>query len=301
MDGPVTARGFAERDVGVRGGTMRVGVWEASTGDPESAPTVLAVHGISASHRAFLAVVRALPEMRVMAPDLRGRGRSADLPGPWGMVSHAEDLAAVLDQCADGPVVVLGHSMGGFVAVTLAARHPARVRSLVLVDGGVPLVVPPGTTREEYLTATLAPVAGRLSRVFVDRQESRRFWQQHPAFVAHYSPDIEDYADYDVVGVEPELRPAARIDAITQDAGELIGDGPVAQAWRSGLPRVHFLRAPRGLLDEPGGFYPEQDLTEFAGRAGFVVEQTPENHYSLLMGDAGAALVARAVRAAVAG
>ena len=55
------------------------------------------MHGITASHRAWPAVVAALPGVRVVAPDLRGRGRSNSLPGPYGMGAHADDLAAVLD------------------------------------------------------------------------------------------------------------------------------------------------------------------------------------------------------------
>ena len=120
---------YTTYDVTVPGGTLRVGVWEpagpVATGpDGDPLPAVVLVHGITASHRAWPAVVAALPGRRVIAPDLRGRGRSNRLPGPYGMAAHADDVAAVIRDLADGAAVVVGHSMGGFVSLVLTHRHP---------------------------------------------------------------------------------------------------------------------------------------------------------------------------------
>src|SRR5205814_106953 len=74
-------------DVPVEGGTLRV--LRFGTG-PRLA---VAVHGISASGMSFGAVARHLPDgWSLAAPDLRGRGGSAGLPGPYGMDRHAEDF-----------------------------------------------------------------------------------------------------------------------------------------------------------------------------------------------------------------
>ena len=91
----------------------------------------------TATHLGWLEVAQRLPDVILLAPDLRGRGRSAHLPGPYGLATHVADLVALLDAVGCERVVV-GHSMGGFVAVTLAALHPDRVSRLVLVDGGLP-------------------------------------------------------------------------------------------------------------------------------------------------------------------
>ena len=80
-------------------------------------------------------------DVELLTPDLRGRGTAAGWGPPYGMARHAADLAGLLDERnVTEPVVVAGHSMGGFVAVVMAHLFPDRVRSLVLVDGGLPVV-----------------------------------------------------------------------------------------------------------------------------------------------------------------
>ncbi len=70
---------------------------------------------------------------RVIAPDLRGLGESETLTGPTTMEQYAADLQALLQQLATGPVVLIGHSMGGYVALAFARRFPEMLGGLVLV------------------------------------------------------------------------------------------------------------------------------------------------------------------------
>ena len=92
---------------------------------------VLLVHGITASHVQWRAVARRLGErddLCLLAPDLRGRGRSAGLPPSGGLRTHVEDLLALLDHAGAGRVVLAGHSMGAYVVALAAAEHPERAR-----------------------------------------------------------------------------------------------------------------------------------------------------------------------------
>ncbi|MDP9847436.1 alpha/beta fold hydrolase [Streptosporangium lutulentum] len=73
---------------------------------------------------------------RVIAPDLRGHGRSSETPGNHTPKDFAEDLALLLDRIGTGPVVVVGHSLGGTVASVLAVEWPDLVRGVVAVDPG---------------------------------------------------------------------------------------------------------------------------------------------------------------------
>jgi pimeloyl-ACP methyl ester carboxylesterase len=72
---------------------------------------------------------------RVVAVDLRGRGRSTHAPDvDWTLDTHADDLARTLDELGVGPADVVGLSMGGYVAFAFLLRHPDKVASLTLID-----------------------------------------------------------------------------------------------------------------------------------------------------------------------
>lgn len=71
---------------------------------------------------------------RVIAPDLRGFGASADLPKAGSIDEHADDLARLLDRLGIERAIVVGMSMGGYVALALARRHPTRLSGLLLAD-----------------------------------------------------------------------------------------------------------------------------------------------------------------------
>jgi len=121
------------RDVTARG--IRVRVLEAGA---ERAPALLLLHGIFASHRSFEDVIDDLGErFHVIAPDLPGFGES-EKPSParyaYGVEAHAESVADLIAAFGVGRASVLGHDMGGAVALTLAAEHPELVQRLVLED-----------------------------------------------------------------------------------------------------------------------------------------------------------------------
>jgi len=98
---------------------------------------------------------------RAIALDNRGTGRSDKPPGPYSIGQLADDAAGVLDALGVPAAHVVGHSMGGYVALTLARRHPAKTLSLVLVatsaGGPQALPVPPQTLASWQSAAHLPP------------------------------------------------------------------------------------------------------------------------------------------------
>ena len=285
---------YRTEDVPVSGGMLRVGVWDAPVPD---AATVLLVHGVTASHLSWPAVAERLADVQVVAPDLRGRGRSNTLVGPTGPAAHARDLIAVLDALAVTPAVVVGHSMGAFVALALGELYPDRVSRVVLVDGGLPLDLPTGLSPDEIIRLVLGPTADRLSMRFASVDAYLDFWRQHPASVSDWSPLVEAYLAYDLVGEAPELRPATSYevvveDSIDQNSGTLIADALAALR----RPTV-LLSAERGLLDQAALYSAE--------RLPGLLETYPRlrheaiggvNHYTIVLSERGADAVASAVR-----
>jgi lipase len=286
-------------DVPVRGGLLHTGVWESPGLGPDdtAARTILAVHGVTSSHLAWGLVADRLtvtPGTRVVAPDLRGRGRSNHLPGPWGMDQHADDLLAVTNVLGH-PDLTTGHSMGGFAVVVAAYRHPGCFGELLLLDGGVPLPFPAGVPVEQVLSDVLGPAARRLSMTFPDHAAHREFWRAHPAFADAWSePEqaaaVQAYVDHDLEPTPNGWRSAARYEAVVADSAEQGPGGTLEAAWAAMTSPPTFLRSPLGLLAEPPGLYPEQALVAFAqDRPGFTWKDvTGTNHYTLVLSPAGA-------------
>lgn len=143
---------------------------------------LLLLHGFTGSGASWRGHFPALtPQRQVIAPDLLGHGRTeapAD-PARYAMGPCVADVIALLDQLGLGAVDVLGYSMGGRVALSVAAAHPARIRRLVLESAS------PGLATAEERAARRAAdeaLAARLEQegleAFVDA------WERLPLFAS---------------------------------------------------------------------------------------------------------------------
>jgi lipase len=106
---------------------------------PEQPAQVLAIHGLTGHGMRWRTLAtQHLPNFSVLAPDLLGHGRSS-WEAPWTLDHNVAALADLLAREVTRPVVVVGHSFGGAVALKLAAARPDLVASLVLLDPAVGL------------------------------------------------------------------------------------------------------------------------------------------------------------------
>ncbi|RBY80958.1 alpha/beta hydrolase [Geodermatophilus sp. TF02-6] len=295
-------------DVPVQGGELAVLHWAA---DAPGAPIAVLVHGITGNAMAWARVAGALAgEFEVVAPDLRGRAASAGLPGPYGIEAHAADVAALLDRFgadrdagADAAVLV-GHSMGAFVAALAAAGTARdRVHGLVLVDGGLAFPQPPGADLDAMLSAVLGPALDRLSMTFPDLAAVRAFWAQHPAVGPWVDvPSVAAYLARDVQGEPPALRSACVPEAVRVDGGDVLLNERVLEATADLPVPATLLWAARGLLDQTPGLYDEGRLAQLGLEpSGITAREVPDtNHYSIIWAPRGVEAVAAAVREATA-
>jgi pimeloyl-ACP methyl ester carboxylesterase len=274
--------------VDVAGGSLHV----ARAGPPphEAAGVVLAVHGVTASMMTWRTVARKLAthsNLSLLAPDLRGRGRSATLPGPYGFEEHVNDLLAVLDHVGAQRAVLVGHSMGAYVAARLAAEHPDRAAALVLLDAGLPLSPPDDP--DEMLRTAVANAVMRLGITFPSANAYIAAWRSHPAFSQAWTDDVEAYVSYDLVDDGKAVRCVASPDAVRADSTEMVLDDVTRTALDRvpALDRVHLLRAERGLFDDDDDpLIAAADLRAFAADHPEVHVDAVAgvNHYTLLMG-----------------
>jgi pimeloyl-ACP methyl ester carboxylesterase len=116
---------------------------------PPGAKAVLCLHGLTRNSRDFAELAAALQgEYRVIAPDQRGRGRSAYDPQPtnYNLVVQTMDVWALLQASGVERCAVIGTSMGALMSIIMANGQPDRIAALVLNDAG-PVVEPSGLAR----------------------------------------------------------------------------------------------------------------------------------------------------------
>jgi pimeloyl-ACP methyl ester carboxylesterase len=107
----------------------------AANPGPPGAPRVVLVHGSLDRSSAFARVARALTDVTTLRYDRRGYGRSLSLGAAPDFDIQVDDLASVV---GDEPAVLAGHSLGGVIALTFAARHPERVPAVVAYEAPMP-------------------------------------------------------------------------------------------------------------------------------------------------------------------
>jgi pimeloyl-ACP methyl ester carboxylesterase len=175
--------GMASRWVDAFG--MRVHVYDGrGTGD---LPTVVLIHGLGSAGISFAGVIARLrPHVRrIVVPELPGHGLSTH-PGDRRVTPELvlDTISAALDSVVKEPVVVVGNSLGGAVAMDYAKRHPDQVRALVLVS-------PAGARLPEEEWKKLLE-AFEVTGSAGARQFLGRIYDRPPCFLALVAPEFPD-------------------------------------------------------------------------------------------------------------
>ena len=216
---------------------IQLAVWEGK-GTP-----VICVHGLTANCRCWDVIVRSLVSRhRVLALDLRGRGLSDKPATGYSEEHHLKDLKCVMDDLHLETAFLMGHSLGGYISMGFAARHPERVAGLILVDAG-------GDLSQEHwgrVTAAIKPSIDRLEMTFPSVDAFLDLMKQAP-FLRPWSADIERYFRYDLMegpgGVCSRIQPEHIREEITNKHGT-----PAGQYYKDLRCPVLILRATDGIL-----------------------------------------------------
>ena len=254
---------------------------------------VVCLHGITAQHRAFNAAARLVaPSRGLVGVDLRGRGDSEKPDSGYGLEAHASDAIRVLDHLGLGDAVLVGHSMGGFVALKAALLHPDRVRALVLIDGGWPRVEgPPEEMTEEQereaaaIREGLARAFSRLDMIFENPEAYLDFWfPDQNLTLEDLPPDLADYYLYDLQRVEDGYNPKCSTAAAKQDSPAVSERSPTAQEMRGVACPVALVRASEGFFPGSSPLIPDGTRDAMAHVLDLRREVQVEgaNHYTVL-------------------
>jgi lipase len=154
-----------------------------------------------------------------------------------------------------------------------------------------------GIDVDQAIEQTLGPAVQRLQQTFPSRDAYRQFWQAHPALRDAWSDAVADYVDYDLVGSPPELRSSVSAKALRQDYLEQFQDPDTADVLGDFSGPARLLVVSRGLLDQPPGLYPAEELVRWRSRLpSVIIDEVPQlNHYTIILHPSGAARVAASV------
>lgn len=242
---------------------------------PEGAPPVLLLHGIARSledwqHSHDLLAV----DHRVISADTPGFGFTPAQRGRPGLATFARAMAGLLDAAGvEGPVHVMGNSLGGGIAMTLAVTRPERVASLVLVDSiGFGTEVNISPLPMLYATAAGLPLVGKRF-VPLARAASIKIAQDQFFDPSHATPEMLKH--YAKVGRQKDFRTTFLGSALSLavpmtgphprwrqalHAGVRSTGVPILVVWGESdtvLPVAHFEAARTALPDAETHLFPE--------------------------------------------
>ncbi len=199
--------------------------------EPVTGLPVICLHGLTRNSRDFEIIAPRIAALgrRVIVPDMRGRGNSANDPDPAHYVPtvYAQDVLKLLNDLGIAKAVFLGTSMGGLITLVIAASAPDRIAASVLNDVG-PQVNTSGLSRIASYVGNVQPVAtlqeaaaavrSTNGAAFPDRLDDDAFWlafarrtfrvRDDGQFELDYDPHIAlAFADFDPDAPPPDMMP----------------------------------------------------------------------------------------------
>jgi pimeloyl-ACP methyl ester carboxylesterase len=201
-------------------------------------------------------------------------------------------MIAILDHLEIDSVHILGMSMGGFIAMRLAAEHPARVKSLILVDGGFPMSTPPGLTRE-MVPALFADRIGRLEHSWVNLDDYIAFFVTNTApLLDPTDPLLRDNLAHDLRDHRVRLSPSA----LLVDAAETYFD---PNPWERVQVPIRFVHAEWSVGPDSSPGYPAELVDLYRPRTVDTRLLPGADHAATIMTHSGAAVVAEMIKDAL--
>ena len=216
-------------------------------------PPLLLVAGIASDMASWGPLPPLLAGRRLILLDNRGSGRTR-AGGPLGIDGMADDCAALLAHLGEGPVDVVGHSMGGVIGLALAATAPHRVKRLVTMASGTiaaparvllrdmarlyPLLPPEDWFRLLYQWLFSPAFFADEANVAAAAAASAAYpWRQSPSDFARQVAAIDGFSGFDAAAIRcPVLAIAA--------GNDLLAPPAAVAALHAGIAGVEFVTIP---------------------------------------------------------
>ncbi len=252
---------------------IQVAVWEGRGKE------IFCVHGLTANCRCWDGIASALaPQYRVRALDLRGRGFSEKPPSGYSIAQHVRDIDEILKDPGGNRVILMGHSLGAFISLAYAARHPERVEKLILIDGGAKLS--PEQTAKVF--AGIKPSLDRLGHVFPSFDAYLENMKKAP-FLKPWSPLLETYFRHEAEIVPGGVKSRIQLPHIQEEIANLARFDAEPLYGQVKCP-VLILRAPEGMMAGDDILLPEEVVEKMAREIPRAkrIDLPGTNHFTIL-------------------
>ena len=252
----------------------------AQWGPPDADLTVLALPGLTSTSQNFNGLAALRPDVRLVSPDLPGRGGSVDVVAGPGLPGHVAVVRELVHELGLDDVVLVGHSMGAFLAPLVAADLGERVRRVVLVDGGV--APARSVMLRRPVVRTLFSVQLRLvdrrwpsPQAHLDKVEGRAL-----AGRPDLAPAVLEWVEYSLA---PDGRPRLAPRRLVADAVDTLAGSPTLPALADSDVPVHLVAATGGADDGKSSFLSDEAIgLARAGVPRLSWERSDANHLTVL-------------------
>jgi pimeloyl-ACP methyl ester carboxylesterase len=253
---------------------IQLAVWEGEGED------IVCLHGLTANCRCWDEMVSCLnPVHTFLAMDLRGRGLSDKPSTGYSIPHHMRDIYCLLDECGLKQAVLMGHSLGGYIAMAFAANYPDRTKKIVLIDAGGQL----SSADWDKVDLAIKPSLDRLGRVFPSFEDYVALLKA-ALILQPWTPAIEAYFRYESEEVEGGVRSRIHPDHIQEEIQNMRQAVPSDFYPKVTCP-VLILRATDGILSQDDLVLPEpaaeRMVSEMANAHSVDISGT--NHYSIVL------------------
>lgn len=241
---------------------------------PGEKGTILALHGLTGTHKNFHHYAEALQgEYRFISIDLRGRGNSSGMDDVPSIFSHAQDVKDLIEHLAIQDPILLGHSMGAFISAIVASELDT-VKGLILLDGAARM--------SERQQAIVKPSLGRLQKTYeTKRAYVEEVKQIYGQLGIEWTDAVQAIVEYDIHEVDNLWVHKSFGQCIQEDFNSFYSFNP--KEVLSAVNCSTLLVQATGNIGPFPSFFETQDFEEMIQATAKLVTYTSNcNHYTMM-------------------
>jgi len=252
---------------------IQLAIWEGK------GKSVLGIHGLTANCRCWDVIAQSIiPEVKFLAMDLRGRGRSDRPSKGYSVQNHCRDIKALIENLNLERVAIMGHSLGALIALAFAAWYPDFVDRILLIDGAGAL----SKEQMDKVMEGIKPALDRLGKIYPSFDAYLNQIKKAP-FLQPWPAAMDAYYQYEIEQVKGGVRSNIKPEHIIEEIENLKKINASKFYTKINCP-VLIIRATDGMLSSDDILLPQESLSRMLKEIpnATSVDLVGTNHYSIV-------------------